>query len=72
MKSKHICPQCGAHEFYTTAHVTQEWLVDSHGGFIAVSTDAIEVDADPDDDNIWTCARCGADGVIVQEDDGPK
>ena len=72
MKSKHICPKCGGRLFYTTAHVMEEWLVDEHGNFIETSSNCLEVDTDPDDDNIWTCARCGADGVIIQEDDGSR
>ena len=60
MKSKYICPRCGGKEFFTTAHVAQEWKVNEKGNFIECTEDCIEVDAGPDDDNIWFCAKCGA------------
>jgi len=63
-KSKHICPKCGNETFYTSAHVVQEWLVDKNGEYLETSEDCLEVAADPDDDNIWTCAKCGAEAVI--------
>ena len=66
MKSKHVCPKCGGKEFYTTAHIMEEWLVDENGNFIAVSSNCIEIDAEPDDDNIWTCKNCGEEGIIVK------
>ena len=53
------CPKCGHTEFTTTAHVMQEWLVDKHGDFISSVADCLEVTSDPDDANLWTCARCG-------------
>ena len=59
MKSKHICPRCGRKEFFTTAHVVQEWKVDEDGNFLECTNGCIEVDADPDDDNIWICIKCG-------------
>ena len=67
MKSKHICPKCGGKQFYTTAHIMQEWLVDENGNFIQTVEDCLEVTADADDENYWCCANCGAEAVIVAE-----
>lgn len=64
MRSKHICPKCGGKEFITVAHVAQDWKVDEFGNFIK-EMETTETVAGPDDDNIWTCANCGAEGVIV-------
>lgn len=69
MKSKHICPRCGGKEFFTTAHVAQEWKVDEEGNFLECTDGCIDVDADPDDDNIWICTKCGAEGVLSKDAD---
>ena len=66
MVKKHVCPNCGGRDFYTTAHVMQEWLVHDDGEFVAVSTDCLEVTHGPDDDNIWTCVKCGAEAVVEE------
>ena len=29
------CPKCGCKEFYVTAHVAQDWLVNTHGNYIS-------------------------------------
>lgn len=64
MCSKHVCPVCGNTESFTTsAHVVQTWKVDGNGNFLkAISTD--DTMYGPDDGNIWTCTKCGADAVI--------
>lgn len=67
MASKHICPKCGFTEFFTTVHVAEEWLVDEYGEFIDVSKECIEVDVEPDDGNLWFCAKCGAEAEIMAE-----
>ena len=69
MKSKHICPRCGGKEFFTTANVAQEWKVDEEGNFIECTNGCIDVDSDPDDDNIWICSHCGAEGVLSKDAD---
>ena len=61
--AKHICPVCGNDEFYTNAHVVQGWRVDSDGAFIAETENCVEVTHSPDDDDIWTCSRCGWEGA---------
>lgn len=71
--SKHICPKCGNDTFRVTAHVTQDWEVDSEGDFIDCLNDAVEITHQPDDDDIWECSGCGysADGseFLVKEGD---
>lgn len=54
-----ICPYCGNDTFITTAHVTQDWVVDSYGNFIKCLNDAVEVTHEPDPDNTWQCTKCG-------------
>lgn len=66
-RTKHLCPRCGSSKFITTAHVVQSWFVDEHGSFEGASSDCDEVDVFPDPGNTWTCAVCGAEGVIVDE-----
>lgn len=57
------CPKCGNKEFEVTAHVTQEWRVDSEGDFIACVEECVEVTHTPNDEDIWTCAQCGYDAA---------
>lgn len=66
-KGSYCCPECGnTQKFYTTAHVMQEWLVDGYGDFLEVSEPCLEVTHKPDKDNIWTCAECGAEAIILE------
>ena len=59
------CPNgCNA-GFITTAHVTQEWKVDAKGNFIEAVNECVEVTHNPDFDNIWSCARCGAESHAI-------
>lgn len=53
------CPNCGSEEFFVTAHVTQDWLVDKDGEFMQVENECVEVTHQPKDDDIWQCADCG-------------
>ena len=64
MARKHICPKCGGNQFITTAHIVQSWVVDETGNFIEVVSDD-EVTHAPDDDNIWTCKKCGEEAIIL-------
>lgn len=57
------CPICGHSNFNVTAHVTQGWLVDEDGDFIECTTECEEVTHKPNDDDSWTCAKCGHDAV---------
>ena len=54
-----ICPKCGGREFFVTAHVTQEWLVDENGNYMSTIDDCQEVTHSPDDEDLWECADCG-------------
>lgn len=58
---KMICPKCGGNEFITTAHVMQDWKVDASGNYLETINGCVQVDRNPDPDNIWTCCRCGSD-----------
>lgn len=53
------CPICGNTEFHVTAHVTQSWLVDGEGCFKAALSDCDDVIHEPDNQDIWTCSKCG-------------
>ena len=48
------CPKCGCEEFYVTAHVVQDWIVDCNGDYIKTTEDCVEVAHYPKDDDIWT------------------
>lgn len=61
----HVCPNHCRSPLITTAHVSQTWKVDHEGEFLEeISTD--EVDAEPDDENIWTCEKCGAEAECLE------
>lgn len=64
-KTKHICPKCKNDKFITTAHVTQTWEVDAFGNFIKAVSECDEITHGPNDDNIWTCSKCGTESIIV-------
>lgn len=57
------CPNCGSEEFFVTAHVTQDWLVDKHGGFMKTENECVDVLHQPKDDDVWQCADCGYDAA---------
>ena len=62
----HICPNgCGGC-FDTTAHIMQSWKVDATGAFVEVLENCIQTTHGPDNDNIWTCVKCGAEALQVQ------
>lgn len=67
------CPNCGCEEFFVTAHVTQDWLVDKDGEFMQVENECVDVTHSPKDDDIWQCADCGYDAAgykfEVEEDE---
>lgn len=61
-----VCPNDPSHKrFLTTAHVMEEWIVDSKGDFVEL-VGSIETTHGPSRDNLWTCAECGA---IAQHED---
>ena len=55
------CPICGCKKFYVTAHVTQEWIVDTNGDYLKTSEECIEVTHFPKNDDMWKCCECGRD-----------
>lgn len=66
--SKHICPKCGTNTtFVTVAHISQDWEVDPDGNFQSIVADCLETVAEPDDGNIWTCKKCGAEGLTQDQ-----
>jgi len=60
---KKICPKCGHDVFYTTAQVTQEWLVDARGDLLETVSDCVEVIIPPEDCGIYVCAKCHTEAV---------
>lgn len=63
---KAICPTSENHkEFYTTAHVVQNWKVNETGEFLEVAADCLEVSSFPNKDNIWRCTICGSEAKVV-------
>lgn len=53
------CPKCGNEEFLVSAHVVQDWKVDKNGNFIEEMNSCQEVTHQPNDEDIWTCSKCG-------------
>ena len=63
---KATCPNgCERKEFYTVAHVMEEWLVDEHGEYIETHC-GIQTSKKPDPDNTWCCAECGAEAHVEE------
>lgn len=62
------CPHSPEHHrFITTAHVSQDWIVDREGNFIDEVPGNNEIVAKPRKGNIWTCAECGATAIVTDE-----
>lgn len=59
------CPKCLSYEFITTAHVQEEWLVDSNGKYIE-NYEHVHVLRPPDPGNIWYCAKCHTEAVVKE------
>ena len=64
---KATCPTDPSHNrFATIAHMSEEWVVDEQGEFIAKGDIGMEeVIAKPHPDNTWTCTICGVDATVV-------
>ena len=57
-----VCPRSPDHDYFvTSAHVAQKWKVDRYGGHHKTLNDCAQVTHDPDTDNLWECAECGAE-----------
>lgn len=62
---KAVCPTDPNHKrFFTTAHVTEEWLVDETGSFIEVTAESMEVVHGATVGNLWVCQDCGAEAKV--------
>ena len=62
---KATCPTSPDHKrFYTTAHVSQTWVVDEKGNFLEETDDPGDTVASPHKDNTWQCAECGEDAKV--------
>lgn len=62
---KAVCTRNENHnEFITTAHVMQDWKVDKNGNWIETVAECVQVTANPQKENIWTCAICGAEAKV--------
>jgi len=59
------CPKDPTHKkFITSAHVVEEWLVDSKGDFLENRSHGETVHG-PDTGNTWACDTCGAEAVFL-------
>jgi len=67
IRKRHVCPDGCGDEFYTTAHVVQEWLVNGLGNFIRTDNIALETTYGPDDGNHWRCAKCGKEAIMLDD-----
>ena len=65
---KITCPEDKKHNrFGTTAHVTEEWVVDEFGLFIDVIPGSSEIVHAPDKGDLFSCLDCGADAKAEDE-----
>ena len=63
---KAICPANPKHNrFITTAHEQHEWIVDETGDFVE-DLGCLEVTADPDPRNCWSCQICGEEAIVEE------
>jgi len=58
MNKKYQCPKCGGKTFSSTAHVTQDWMLDEHGEFMESISNCVDVTHRPNDDDLWQCLGC--------------
>ena len=62
---KITCPKSNRHKkFCTTAHVVQEWIVDTTGMFLSVEDECIEVAHEPERGDLFTCKTCGLEAIV--------
>lgn len=62
---KVTCPKSKRHKrFSVTAHVVQEWAVDSTGEYIATLTPCLEVAHRPERGDLFTCCTCGTEAKV--------
>ena len=66
-----VCPKNSSHvRFLATAYVSEDWIVGRDGQWIenADPQRAIEVLHEPDIEDTWICAECGA---VVNHEEVP-
>lgn len=63
------CPNnCASQEFWATAHVTQDWVIDSEGDFVDVIANSESTTLHyPDIDDSIVCRECHQE-AIKEED----
>ena len=61
----HVCPNGCNGTWETTAYVQEVWETDAVGDFIEL-IETTSVLHRPSNDNIWTCKKCGADGITLE------
>ena len=64
---KIVCPENAAHKkFSVTAHVSEEWIVDATGEFVAtVERGGGQVTHRPDSGDYYVCAECSTDAKVT-------
>ena len=66
---KAICPNSLEHDrFITSVIVTQDWIVNETGHFIATSDECVDVLKDTSKYNFWQCEICGAEALVEDDD----
>lgn len=50
--------------FSVTAHIAQEWQVDSHGDFLKIISDCTDIVHKPDPRDLFICTTCGATALV--------
>jgi len=66
IRKRFVCPNRCGDEFYTSAHVVEEWKVNGLGVWIETSS-TLETTHDPEDDNVWSCAKCGEQAFMLND-----
>jgi len=64
MKAK--CPNCDSKEFWATAYVPENWLLNEKGEYLdrRECTDGDTLHH-PGADDLWVCAKCGTEAKVT-------
>jgi hypothetical protein len=64
-----VCPKDNTHDrFIATAHVTEDWIIDSDGNYLELSAKSdCQVLHAPDEQDVWTCFICGTEAISKAE-----
>lgn len=66
LDQKAVCTKNPKHkQFYASAHVVQDWMVDEQGNWVKTTCNCSEITHSPDSEDVWQCAICGADVKFV-------